>query len=67
MEKEIDLIIDVEPNEAQLLINLIEILLKDWYVTREQREASLKALKAVADEKEGMRKGREKKMSDPSK
>src|SRR5262249_23110992 len=36
MEKDINLIVDVEPEEAQLLIGLIEFLLKDWYVGRHE-------------------------------
>jgi len=48
MEKEIDIIVDVEPDEAQLLINLIEILIQDWYVVRHQREERLKHVIAVA-------------------
>lgn len=39
MEKDIDLIIDVHPEEAQLLIQLIETLIKDWYINREERKA----------------------------
>lgn len=44
MEKDIDLIIDVEPNEAQMLIGLIEILLKEWYVARYERKKQLEDL-----------------------
>jgi hypothetical protein len=32
MEKDVDLIIDVDPDEAGLLIKLIETLLSDWYI-----------------------------------
>ena len=38
IEKDINVIIDVEPREAELLIGLIEMLLKDWYVVREERQ-----------------------------
>ncbi len=44
MEKDIDLIIDVEPNEAQMLIGLIEMLLKEWYVARYERHKQLEDL-----------------------
>jgi hypothetical protein len=44
MEKDINIIIDVDPQEAQLLIGLIELLVKDWYVTRHQREERLKGI-----------------------
>ena len=51
MERDIDLIIDVEPNEAALLINLIETLLKDWYVTREERRIRLEEVTKLATTK----------------
>jgi hypothetical protein len=51
MEKDINLIIDVEPEEAGLLIWLIEHLVKDWYINRHEREERLRALKGVGDAK----------------
>jgi hypothetical protein len=51
MEKDINLVIDVDPQEAGLLIWLIEHLVKDWHMNRHEREERLKALKAVADAK----------------
>jgi len=51
MEKDINVIVDVEPHEAQLLIGLIEILLKDWYVARHERELHLKNIVSLAAEK----------------
>lgn len=38
METDINLIVDVDPEEATTLIGLIEFLLKDWYVARHDRE-----------------------------
>lgn len=52
MEKDINLLVEVEPKEAGLLIGLIELLIKDWYIARENRKAQLSALIAVADQKE---------------
>ena len=51
MEKDINIIIDVEPEEAQLLIGLIEQLVDDWYVDRESRRVRSEALKALAASK----------------
>lgn len=51
MEKDIDLIIDVDPEEAQLLIGLIEILLKDLYITRHERQKHLESIIGVAAQK----------------
>lgn len=38
MQKDVDLIVEVDPGEAQALISLIESLLRDWYVERRMRE-----------------------------
>lgn len=51
MEKDIDLIVDVDPNEATILVELIETLLKDWYITREERRVRLLQIKGVAEAK----------------
>ena len=48
MEKDINLVIEVEPHEAQLLIGLIEILIKDWYVARHERKQHLENIVNVA-------------------
>ncbi len=51
MEKDINLIIDVDSNEAQLLIGLIEILIKDWYIARHERQKHFEKIIDVAKEK----------------
>jgi len=51
MEKDINLVVDVDPQEAQLLIGLIEILIKDWYVGRHDRQAHLAEIVALAESK----------------
>jgi Domain of unknown function (DUF4145) len=56
MEKDINVIVDVEPNEAELLVGLIEFLIKDWYVARNNKEQHLIALIGVADKKDGAKK-----------
>lgn len=48
MEKDINTIIDVDPEEAQLLIELIETLIKDWYIARYKRQVHLVKIKAAA-------------------
>lgn len=52
MEKDINIIIDVDPKEAELLIELIEILLKEWYLAREEKSKKLNGIKAMAAKKE---------------
>jgi hypothetical protein len=56
MEKDINVIVDVEPDEAQKLIGLIELLVKDWYIVRHERHERLKAIVAVKDTKEAAKK-----------
>ena len=51
MAKDINLMIDVEPDEAQALIRLIEMLFEDWYVARHERERKLKELGVMACKK----------------
>ncbi len=51
MEKDIDVIVDVDPNEASLLIGLVETLLKEWYVAREERKARMSLVIAAAANK----------------
>jgi hypothetical protein len=51
MKKDINIIVDVEPEEAQLLIGLIEQLVDEWYVARENRRKRAEKLKSLAAEK----------------
>lgn len=51
MEKDINTIIDVDPNEAQLLIELIELLIQEWYITRHKRQENTKKIIEIAKEK----------------
>ena len=56
MEKDINIIIDVEPIEAQKLIELIELLFREWYVQRHNRSQSVEQLSRIADDKQEKRK-----------
>jgi hypothetical protein len=51
MEKDINVIVDVEPEEAELLIGLIESLLEEWYVHRHERDEHMKKIVAAAQAK----------------
>ncbi len=51
MEKDINVIVDIDPEEATILIGLIELLFKEWYVARHQRAERLAELKRIADAK----------------
>lgn len=54
MEADINVIVDVDPNEAQTLIELAELLFDEWYTAREQRTRRLKKLGVIAAEKKGL-------------
>lgn len=56
MEKDINLIVDIEPNEVELLISLIETLFKDWYMAREEQRARLEEISNIAQNKDEKRK-----------
>lgn len=51
MEKDVDLIVDIEPGEAQVLIELIEMLFDEWYVGRHIRQERLARVATVSAEK----------------
>ena len=46
-KKDVNLVINVEPHEAQKLIELIELLFHEWYVQRGKQKAG--AYRAKAD------------------
>ena len=56
MEQDINLIVEVDPEEAQLLIGLIETLFDDWYVNRHERAQRAAAIVKLAEDKEKARK-----------
>lgn len=51
MEKDVNVIIDIEPEEAGQLIEFIEYLLESWYVERYKRREHLARVKQMAEEK----------------
>ena len=55
MEKDVNLIIDVDPDEAGLLIWLNETLFEEWYVARHDRDEKMNALAKLATDKKGMK------------
>jgi len=41
MEADINVMVDVDPNEAQVLIELVETLFAEWYIARHNRTERL--------------------------
>jgi hypothetical protein len=59
MERDINVVVDVDPDEARLLLGLIETLVDDWYIARHEREKRLSRLVSVAEDKSAARKKNE--------
>jgi hypothetical protein len=55
MEADINVIVDVDPEEAQILIRLVETMIEETYVHREQRRARIKQVTDLAAAKDGER------------
>lgn len=56
MEKDINLIVDIEPDEAQKLIKLIEHLLEQWYINRHEQECLYADIIGIDETKQSERK-----------
>ncbi|PTM46140.1 uncharacterized protein DUF4145 [Sphingomonas aerolata] len=56
MEKDINVIVDVDSNEAQMLIELVEMLFDEWYIARHKRNERLQAITALGSQKQEERK-----------
>lgn len=51
MERDVNLIVDVEPEEAGELLQLIELLIEKWYINRHDEEALYKRVTELAEAK----------------
>ena len=56
MEHDINLVLDIDPDEAVKLIKLIEFLIKEWYITRHEREKLFSDIIEISDTKDQQRK-----------
>jgi hypothetical protein len=55
MEKDVGLIVDIDPDEAKLLIELIEMLFEEWYIERHDRRLRLERIAALSEAKKGLK------------
>lgn len=55
MEKDVELIVDVDPDEVRKLLKVIELLFKNWYIADHEDNQLLDEVKAMSDEKEAVR------------
>ena len=51
MEKDINIIVEVDSGEAQMLINLVEMLFDEWYVAQHNRQQRLAQIQHMAGAK----------------
>lgn len=54
MEHDVNLIVDVSPDEARALLSLIELLVDKWYVDRHDNELLYKKITAIGNEKSNL-------------
>jgi len=55
MEKDVQLIIDVDSDEAKKLLRVIELLFKTWYINAHEESELCEAVKEMADAKDESR------------
>lgn len=56
MEYDVNTIIDIEPDEAEKLLKLIELFIKQWYINRHEREELFNNILDIADDKQNQKK-----------
>lgn len=55
MEQDINVIVDVEPDEAKILIELLEILFEEWYIARHERDSKFSRIQKIRDAKKAIK------------
>ncbi|MDS7927880.1 MULTISPECIES: DUF4145 domain-containing protein [Acinetobacter] len=55
MEQDINIIVDVEADEAKILIELLEILFEEWYIARYERNLKLSRIQQIRDTKKAIK------------
>ncbi len=55
MEKDVNLIIDIAPDEAEQLLKLIELLIDKWYISRHEEEELYASITRIEREKQAQR------------
>lgn len=55
MEKDVNTIVDIDPGEAQKLIKVLELLFKDWYIARHDRNKLYQEIFEIDQDKQDQR------------
>ena len=56
MEKDVNSIIDIDSNEAEKLLILVEVLIKEWYIVPYERNELLSRIIEINEQKQNLRK-----------
>lgn len=56
MEADVNMIVDIDPDETQKLIALVEILIKEWYIIPHERDELLSGIVQINQSKQSQRK-----------
>lgn len=56
MEKDVNVIVDIDPGEAEKLISLIELLIQQWYIARHEQEQLYNDIVGIDNKKQEERK-----------
>ena len=56
MEKDVELMVDVDPGEAEKLLKVIELLFKTWYIAEHENQQLYAEIAQIAEDKESERK-----------
>ncbi len=56
MEKDVNLIIDIDSEEAEKLVKLIELLMNEWYINRENRNTLFSDILKINTDKQAAKK-----------
>lgn len=59
MEKDINLIVDIDTDEARKLLKLIELLMEQWYINRHDQEQLYSDILAIDESKQEARKNKD--------
>lgn len=58
MEKDTNVIVDIDPDEAESLIALIELLIKEWYINRHERSSLFSKILTTNAQKQAEKKAK---------
>lgn len=59
MEKDVNIIVEIDDGEAEKLIKLIELLMEKWYIARHDEEELLSSIVEIKKEKDNKKTNRE--------